>query len=75
MAELYRQCWQAGTGAPSEYETRLGDALEAAFTAGHHELPALVDALLRMRNILRAEARNQLKALHAAGIDPLKSSN
>jgi hypothetical protein len=49
MADLYRQCWQAGTGAPSEYETRLGDALEAAFAAGDHELPALVAALNRAR--------------------------
>jgi hypothetical protein len=45
MAELYQQCWQVGSGAPSEYEKKLGDALEAAFTAGHHELPALVEAL------------------------------
>ena len=47
MAELYRACWQIGTGNPSEYETRLGDALEAAFAAGHLELPALVEALNR----------------------------
>ena len=47
MAELYRQCWQIGTDKPSDYETKLGDALEAAFTAGHHELPSLVDALNR----------------------------
>jgi hypothetical protein len=47
MAELYQQRWQIGSGTSSEYEIKLGDALEAAFTAGHHELPALIDALNR----------------------------
>lgn len=45
MTELYRQCWQVGSGAPSEYEARLADALEAAFSAGHHALDAVVAAL------------------------------
>lgn len=45
MAELYRRCWQIGSGTPGAYETKLADALEAAFTAGHHELEAVVAAL------------------------------
>jgi len=36
---------QTRTAAPTAYENRLGDALEAAFAAGHHELPALIKAL------------------------------
>lgn len=36
---------QMRTAPPTAYETRLGDALEAAFAAGHHALPALVSAL------------------------------
>jgi hypothetical protein len=47
MAALYQQCWQIGSGTPSDYESKLADALEAAFAAGDHELPALVDALNR----------------------------
>jgi len=45
MADLYRQCWQVGSGAPGAYEMALADALEAAFSAGHHELGAVVAAL------------------------------
>ncbi|MFO0988678.1 MAG: recombinase-like helix-turn-helix domain-containing protein [Alphaproteobacteria bacterium] len=45
MAELYRQCWQVGTGSTGEYEKRLADALEAVFSAGHHALDAVVAAL------------------------------
>jgi hypothetical protein len=45
VAELYRQCWQIGTGTPGTYETKLADALEAAFGAGHHEIEAVVSAL------------------------------
>lgn len=45
MAELYRQCWQVGTASPGEYEKKLADALEAAFSAGHHALDAVVAAL------------------------------
>ena len=36
---------QSRPAPPTAYEIRLGDALEAAFAAGHHELPALVGAL------------------------------
>jgi len=43
--KLYQERWQVGSGNASEYENRLADALEAAFTAGHHELEALVSAL------------------------------
>ena len=42
---LYRACWQVGDGKPSDYETRLGDALEAAFAAGQHEIADLVKTL------------------------------
>ncbi len=45
MAELYRQCWQIGSGTPGEYESKLADALEAAFGDGHHTLDAVVAAL------------------------------
>ena len=37
--------WQFRKAAPSEYEERLSDALEAAFAAGTHDLPALAAAL------------------------------
>lgn len=37
--------WQFRTAAPTDYEDRLGDALEAAFAAGVHELPDLAAAL------------------------------
>ena len=45
MAELYRRCWQIGSGTPSEYESRLADALEAVFGAGCRELDEIVAAL------------------------------
>jgi hypothetical protein len=45
MSGLYRACWQVGDGKPTDYERTLGDALEAAFAAGHRELGALVAAL------------------------------
>ncbi len=44
---LYQECWQVGSGRPGAYESKLADALEAAFTAGHYELEALVAALNR----------------------------
>ena len=37
--------WQFRKAAPSEYEDRLSAALEAAFAAGIHDLPALAAAL------------------------------
>lgn len=44
--ERYEQienlCWQTRAATPSAYETRLGDALEAAFDQGATELAALV---------------------------------
>ncbi|MCW5771494.1 MAG: hypothetical protein KIT16_07670 [Rhodospirillaceae bacterium] len=45
MTALYQACWQIGDGKPTDYETRLGDALEAAFAAGHRELASVVAAL------------------------------
>lgn len=36
---------QSRTREPSEWEMNLASALEAAFGAGHQELPALVEAL------------------------------
>ncbi len=47
MAELYRACWQMGSGTPSAYESKLADALEAAFSAGHHDIDAVVASLNR----------------------------
>ena len=37
--------WQFRAAAPTGYEDRLSDALEAAFAAGIHDLPALAAAL------------------------------
>ena len=37
--------WQFREAAPTDYEDRLSGALEAAFAAGIHELPALAAAL------------------------------
>lgn len=45
MANLYRECWQIGSGSPGDYETKLADALEAAFSAGRRELDDIVSAL------------------------------
>ncbi len=47
MAELYRACWQVGSGTPGAYEAKLADALEAAFSAGHHDIGAVVATLNR----------------------------
>jgi hypothetical protein len=44
-AALYCNPHQARRRAPTEYENRLGDALEAAFADGVHDLPALVARL------------------------------
>lgn len=43
--DLYCNPVQARRHAPTEYENRLGDALEAAFADGVHELSALVARL------------------------------
>lgn len=45
--KLYQDRWQIGSGTASDDENRLADALEAAFTAGHHDLDALIAALNR----------------------------
>ena len=37
--------WQTRAAPPTEYENRLGDALEQAFASGTHELDALVAKL------------------------------
>lgn len=42
---LFLEPWQSRTEPPSAYENRLGDALEALFAEGVHELPDLVAAL------------------------------
>ena len=36
---------QSRSRAPTEWETNLAGALEAAFGQGHHEMPALIAAL------------------------------
>ncbi len=42
MTPLHHEPWQVGSGRPTDYDSRLADALEAAFTAGHTELAALI---------------------------------
>jgi hypothetical protein len=39
--------WQHRAEPPSEFENRLGDALEAIFAAGVDDLPGVVEALNR----------------------------
>lgn len=36
---------QSRTREPTEWEMTLADTIEAAFTKGHHDLPALITAL------------------------------
>jgi hypothetical protein len=43
--QIENLCWQTRAAPPSEYENRLGDALEAAFDQGATELAALVTHL------------------------------
>jgi Recombinase-like helix-turn-helix domain len=43
--DLYCNPVQARRHEPTDYENGLGDALEAAFADGVHELPALVARL------------------------------
>ena len=43
--DLYCNPVQARRREPTDYENRLGDALEAAFADGVHDLPALVARL------------------------------
>ncbi len=45
MPDRYTAVHQAQTRAPSAYDDALGDALEAAFERGIHDLPGLVAAL------------------------------
>jgi hypothetical protein len=44
-ANLYCNPFQARRRAPTDYENRLGDALEAAFADGVHDLARLVARL------------------------------
>jgi hypothetical protein len=43
--DRYLQPHQARRRTPTTYEDLLGDAIERAFAAGIHDLPALVGAL------------------------------
>jgi hypothetical protein len=43
--DLYCNPVQARLREPTEYENRLGDALEAAFADGVHDLPELIARL------------------------------
>ena len=45
MAARYIALHQARTRAPTAYDDALGDAIEAAFARGIHDLPGLVAAL------------------------------
>lgn len=53
MSQTYRFPYlsnaQSRVREPSDWEMSLAGALEAAFGAGHHELPALIDALNQSR--------------------------
>lgn len=42
---LYLEPWQTRNGAPTDYENRLGDALEEIFRRGVHDLPGIVMSL------------------------------
>ena len=42
---LFLEQWQAGGGRSGTYEQTLGDALEAIFQRGIHDLPGIVSAL------------------------------
>jgi hypothetical protein len=42
MADRYLEPHQSRTGPPTEFEDRLGDAIEAAYAAGIHDLDGLV---------------------------------
>ncbi len=43
--EVANIVWQTRSAEPTEYENRLGDALEAVFEAGIETLPAVVGKL------------------------------
>ena len=45
MPKPYTGWRQSASRAPTDYEYQLGDAIEAAFTDGAWELPALVARL------------------------------
>ena len=45
MTDRYLDPHQARQRAPTTYEDLLGDAIERAFAAGVHDLPALVQSL------------------------------
>ena len=47
MTTRYVERHQARTRAPTAYDDALGDALEAAFARGIHDVPGLVAALNR----------------------------
>lgn len=44
-ADRYLEPHQARTRPPTEFENALGDAIEAAYAAGIHDLDGLVDYL------------------------------
>lgn len=45
MQALYIERYQARRRAPTPYDDALGDALEAAFARGIHDVPGLAAAL------------------------------
>ena len=45
MAARYIELHQAQTRAPTAYDNALGDAIEAAFAQGIHDLAGLIAAL------------------------------
>lgn len=52
----YRVARQTQQADPTEWENRLGDAIEAAFAAGLWELPALVESVTQ-RGLTDREGR------------------
>jgi hypothetical protein len=47
--EIENVVWQTRTGEPTEYENRLGDALEQVFAAGAEDLAAVIRGLNDLR--------------------------
>ncbi|MSQ51760.1 MAG: hypothetical protein EXR28_07715 [Betaproteobacteria bacterium] len=45
MPKPYSEWRQSASRAPTDYENQLGDAIEAAFSDGAWELPALISRL------------------------------
>lgn len=70
---LYKTRLEARHFAVLEQDRAIAEGMDADADRAEH-LYSHDGGVVRMRNILRAEARAQLKALRAAGLDPLAKS-